>query len=565
MWIEMINCVFCRQKRQSNRISRTSTSSATTSSIFTPAFPLNHNFNNTKNQKTQNQKTSTSSGLPSGSYDPPASAPARIPVIHSLVKSKSKFRQCDVCERYFIFDFVRRQHSDDVFACSVCGIRVHEACMQQLGDDCFVTSEVIRQVVEKAIEQNNKQKWEAVEATPPQATPPSNRVIVTSPTESSIENLVDASLQQPECSEDWQKNVHKSGSFNNNLPRMATTMTASSTMEDVRTLEDVTYHSEYENTSDDYEKELMQWRDITIQLSDVHVKGRIGDGRFGTVHIAEYHGDAAVKFVNMNYLREEHERMHVFTQEIVTAYKNSRHEHIALFYGYVVDPPTNTYAIVTNFYQHKTLYHRIHEATEDYEQSWTFQISLQICQAMSYLHRRKILHRDLRSKNILLDNPNRVVVADFALMKLERLAYPKRDYTLCIPNHWLDYLAPEVASHLLLDSRGEFMLQEELPFTGETDVYSFGTIFYELLLRRMPTGCDSWEQKLYAKMSGQKAALQIRFDPKLHELLMSCWATTAEKRPTFAYIVKRITSMMPRNKESAKAKRRSTAHENPLF
>lgn len=439
--------------------------------------------------------------------------------------------------------------------------------MRKLGDDCVMTPHMMGGLLHSAVMASNKKLWEDAPATP-QPTPPScSRVMVTSPTDASLATIA-AGLSP---SIDYDKNVYNqattSSSFFNNTPLM--TMTASST------LDDVTLHSlDQLDESTDYEREMTQWRDITIQLSDVHVKGRIGDGRFGNVHLAEYHGDSAVKFVNMNYLGEERRRLEVFTQEIVTAYKNSRHEHIALFLGYVVDVPTNTYAIVTNFYQHKTLYHRIHDdQTEDYEQPWAFQISLQICQAMSYLHRRKILHRDLRSKNILLDNPNRVVVADFALMKWERLAHPRRDYTLIVPNHWLDYVAPEVASSFMLDSRGDdFRFDEELPFTAETDVYSFGTIFFELLSRKMPTGADSWEQKLFAKMSGQKAALQRvdsqlqKIDVKLHELLLSCWSAQPEKRPTFALIVKRITSMMPRNKDSsAKQKRRSTAHENPLF
>ncbi|EFP03189.1 CRE-KSR-2 protein [Caenorhabditis remanei] len=531
--------------------SRASTSSATTtSSIFTPAFALNHQH--------QPNNATTSASTSSEVMVPPASAPPRISIYHKMVKSKSKFRQCDVCERFFIFDFVRRQQLDDVFACNVCGIRVHEGCLERLKNDCKMTKQIMGGILENAVIQSNKKQWEepTPAPTPPPPTLSLQQVLVTSPTDSSLATTSNTSPNDF----NYERNVHT----NNINPMM--TMTAS-TLDDIATI----YSENLDSENTDYERDLMQWRDITIQLSDVHIKTRIGDGRFGTVHLAEYHGDAAVKFVNMSYLKDVDRKIEVFTQEIVSAYKNSRHDHIALFYGYVADLPTNTYAIVTNFYHNKTLYHLIHEQTsDDFDQSWIFQVSLQICQAMSYLHKKKILHRDLRSKNILLDNPNRVVVADFALMKLERLSNPKRDYTLCIPQHWLDYLAPEVAGNLMLDWRGDVMFEHELLFTSESDVYSFGTIFFELLLRKMPTGCDSWEQKLYAKMCGQKAALQRldtqlqKVDSKFHDLLMSCWSNHPEKRPTFTHIVKRITSMMPR-KESNKQKRRSTAHENPLF
>lgn len=70
---------------------------------------------------------------------------------------------------------------------------------------------------------------------------------------------------------------------------------------------------------DDIEK-MMTWEDVTIRPDDVQIKGRIGEGRFGTVHFAHYHGDAAVKFVNMDYLEEER-RVEAFKTEVVSAYK----------------------------------------------------------------------------------------------------------------------------------------------------------------------------------------------------------------------------------------------------
>uniref|UniRef100_A0A1I7TU22 Protein kinase domain-containing protein n=1 Tax=Caenorhabditis tropicalis TaxID=1561998 RepID=A0A1I7TU22_9PELO len=517
--------------------SRTSTSSATTS------------FVSPSNLITNTNATTTTA---STSSEPPASAPPNIEiaVYHRMVPSKSKFRQCDVCSRYFFFDLLKRHNCEDVYSCSVCGKRVHEGCLDQLKNDCKLTTQYVGGIIKSAIIKSNNEIWEK----------PASRPVTPPQLEQEEEGAGGGETLTTTTPQVLERNVHTRST----TPTPLMTMTTS-------TLDDVTMYSETMDAEDvDYETMLMTWEDVTIQMSDVHVKGRIGDGRFGNVHFAEYHGDAAVKFVNMSYVREESQRALAFTEEIVTAYKNSRHDHIALFYGYVADPETHTYAIVTNFYQHKTLYHRIHESSEDFEQSWIFQISLQICQAMSYLHKKKILHRDLRSKNILLDNPNRVVVTDFALMKLERLAHPKRDYTFCVPNHWLDYLAPELASNLMLDERGDVAFHLDLPFSGESDVYSFGTIFFELLLRKMPTGYDSWEQKLFAKMCGQKAALvrldtQLqKIDSKLYDLLTSCWSNHPEKRPNFPQIVKRITAMIPR-KESNKQKRRSTAHENPLF
>lgn len=95
---------------------------------------------------------------------------------------------------------------------------------------------------------------------------------------------------------------------------------------------------------------------------------------------------------------------------------------------------------------------------------------------MSYLHKKKIVHKDLRSKNILLDKANKVVVADFALLKIERLAVPRRNYAMIIPNHWIDYMAPEIAGNLIVEADEIMVNGPELPFTFESDVYSFGFV-----------------------------------------------------------------------------------------
>lgn len=106
-------------------------------------------------------------------------------------------------------------------------------------------------------------------------------------------------------------------------------------------------------------------------------------------------------------------------------------------------------------------------------------IAMGIAQGMSYLHSldRKIIHRDLKSQNILLDANFAVKVADFGL------SYMREDV---------------VKSPPLLESQGgrygvfgtpEWMAPEVMEgeaYNEKVDVYSFGVVFTEMLARQLP-------------------------------------------------------------------------------
>lgn len=95
---------------------------------------------------------------------------------------------------------------------------------------------------------------------------------------------------------------------------------------------------------------------------------------------------------------------------------------------------------------------------------------------MSYLHAKEIVHKDLTTKNIFLENHNhKVVITDFGLFSVRKLRY---NNGLHIPNNWLCHLAPELIRSLKQTKR----VHDELQFTKTTDVYAFGTVWYVIII-----------------------------------------------------------------------------------
>lgn len=171
------------------------------------------------------------------------------------------------------------------------------------------------------------------------------------------------------------------------------------------------------------------------------------------------------------------------------------------------------------------------------------EIAIAIADAMRYMHSMDVLHRDLKSSNILFDTHNNPKICDFGLSRENSQVTEHNSFVGTIA-----YMSPEV-------------LRFE-KVTKKSDVYSFGVIFWELL-----TGKLAWTKYYYPekgqstkgpiakprpinpftimeRVSRHKARPPIRkqdnIHPVLHVLVRECWADDQDCRPSFAEIVKRL-------------------------
>ncbi|XP_059480114.1 kinase suppressor of Ras 2 isoform X2 [Neocloeon triangulifer] len=268
-------------------------------------------------------------------------------------------------------------------------------------------------------------------------------------------------------------------------------------------------------------------REWDIPYDELSISEPIGTGRFGTVFGGNWHGSVAVKVLNMNYLDDE-KTLEAFKSEVGT-FRKTRHENLILFMGACMKPPK--LALVTSLCKGLTLYTHIHLRKDKFNMNKTTNIAQQITQGMGYLHSRGIVHKDLKSKNIFLEN-NKVVITDFGLFNVTRLCHGSRKNSgLSIPPGWLCYLSPEIIRSL----RGSE--NEELPFTKASDIYAFGTVWYELLcgdwpFKEQPPEAIIWQVGKGIKQS--LANLQASRDTK--DILMLCWAFKAAERPDFVQL-----------------------------
>ncbi|KAM0728626.1 Kinase suppressor of Ras 1 [Formica fusca] len=276
----------------------------------------------------------------------------------------------------------------------------------------------------------------------------------------------------------------------------------------------------------------LSMREWDIPYDELKIGEAIGTGRFGTVYRGNWHGDVAIKVINMDYYLDNDKILEAFKLEVGT-FRKTRHENLVLFMGACMKPPR--LAIVTSMSKGMTLYTHIHLRKDKFNTNKTTIIAQQISQGMGYLHARGIVHKDLKSKNIFLEN-GKVVITDFGLFSVTKLCYGNRKGNgLNIPPGWLCYLAPEIVRRLRPQQNRD---QEELPFTAASDVYAFGTVWYELLCGEWPFKGQPPEAIIWQVGKGMKqplANLQASRDVK--DILMHCWSYHAEKRPDFAKLL----------------------------
>lgn len=271
---------------------------------------------------------------------------------------------------------------------------------------------------------------------------------------------------------------------------------------------------------------LKEW---DIPFEDIILMEKIGDGRFGTVHRAQWHGAVAIKILKEDYLDNE-----AFKLEVAT-FKKTRHENVVLFMGACISPQ----AIVTSLCKGNTLYTHIHLRKDKFNLNKTTMVAQQISLGMGYLHARSITHKDLKTKNIFLEN-GKVIITDFGLFSATKLDYSEGQ-GLCIPHGWLAYLAPEIMQKLTPYPPEH---RDQLPFSTKSDIYAFGTVWYELLCGEFPFKSQAPEAIIFQVGRGMKqtlANLQAARDVK--EILMTCWAFDYNLRPDFSTILQQLEKL----------------------
>lgn len=265
-------------------------------------------------------------------------------------------------------------------------------------------------------------------------------------------------------------------------------------------------------------KPSLPFTEWNIDSSELRIGARVGIGSFGEVYRGVWRGtDVAIKILLEQDLTMEN--MEDFCNEIAVL-SRLRHPNVILFLGACTTPPH--LSMVTEYMHMGSLYHLIHTSDQGKKLSWRRRLKmlLDICRGMMCIQRMKIVHRDLKSANCLVDKHSKVKICDFGLSRI-MVNSPIKDFKAAGTPEWM---APE-------------LLRNE-PFAEKCDVFSFGVIMWELCTLRRPWDGVKPMQVVYA-VAHEGARLDIP-EGLIGKLISDCWAEDPSARPCCEEIFTRL-------------------------
>ncbi|XP_067657900.1 uncharacterized protein [Haliotis asinina] len=186
--------------------------------------------------------------------------------------------------------------------------------------------------------------------------------------------------------------------------------------------------------------------------------------------------------------------------------------------------------ILYPYMENRTLKDHILDSKRNFVLRQLLELAGQVCEGMEFLSSKDVVHKDLATRNCMLDATGRVKITDAAFSwdfyPNEYMYDNQRDRYL--PVRWM---APESLSTGFYDSK--------------SDVWSFGVLMWELMTRGLVPFQDIADQKVQdAIVEGFRLGKPQMLSEDLYELMNSCWHAESEHRPSFVRIQQEISSAM---------------------
>ncbi|XP_057795485.1 serine/threonine-protein kinase STY8-like [Salvia miltiorrhiza] len=258
-----------------------------------------------------------------------------------------------------------------------------------------------------------------------------------------------------------------------------------------------------QRNSEDWE---IDWR--LLKIGEKIAAGSCGDLYRG-VYLCE---DVAVKVLRSEHLNNSLEAE--FAQEVAIL-RQVQHDNVVRFIGACTKLPH--LCIVTEYMPRGSLYEYLHKNHPALKLPQLLKFAMDVCKGMEYLHQKNVIHRDLKTANLLMDTSNVVKVADFGVARFQN-----NGGIMTAETGTYRWMAPEVINHQ--------------PYDQKADVFSFAIVLWELVTAKVPYDNMTPLQAALGVRQGLRPELPINAHPKVLSLMQRCWEAIPSERPSFSEI-----------------------------
>lgn len=265
----------------------------------------------------------------------------------------------------------------------------------------------------------------------------------------------------------------------------------------------------------------------------------LGKGGCGIVYLGTYRqveGHVAIKEL---FIQSASEDMVSDFQNEVQIMGKLRSDYLVQFYGCCLSPK---YCLVMEYMPEGSLYSLLH-SKQSLDWNIRYQISIHMSLGLEFLHENNILHRDIKSLNVLLKK-GQAKLSDFGLSRIKKESNSTQGSLVGT----VQWMAPE-------------LFERKPHYTQKSDIYSLGMTFWEIASRQIPFA-DAENNGVISAWVGQGERETIPADcpKKYSSLIFSCWkgeGAKADKRwlgkPSERPTARQITDYLRSNEEDFEA------------
>ena len=243
---------------------------------------------------------------------------------------------------------------------------------------------------------------------------------------------------------------------------------------------------------------------------------QVGKGAFGSVYLMEdlmINEDVILKFLNTQFVSDD-SVIKRFIYELRFARKVT-HQNVIRIYDLITFG--ESHAISMEYFESHTLSAELKER-KPLSNERAIKIATDISSGMESAHRAKVIHRDLKPNNVMINDEDILKIVDFGIAAASQSSDTKLTKTGLLVGT-PTYMSPEQVLGKEIDER--------------TDIYSLGTMMYEMLTGRPPySGKDSMSI-MYQHVQGEAAPPIEKNDQvpmALSDLTMECMKVKPEER-----------------------------------
>jgi len=256
-----------------------------------------------------------------------------------------------------------------------------------------------------------------------------------------------------------------------------------------------------------------KWR---IRYEELEFDELVSAGSAGEVYMGYYYGTpVAIK----KLFTLPPDQKHLVAREFAML-TEVNHPNIVQFLG-ICDHESGIY-LITEYVEHGDLFDLLIFGGEPISWKIKTKIAIQVAQAVYYLHSRKIVHRDLKSQNVLIGENMKIKLCDLGLATAMEAA---KRLTVCGTNEWM---APEI------------LLQDN--YDSKVDIFSFGIVLTELITCQPPKRRDI-ANMLKFDAATFKSELPEGCPAEFAQLVLDCCAFKPADRPEMKDIVLRLRKL----------------------